>query len=163
MNRVYLTKEGYEKLRSELKRLQNKERPAVIEQLTRAREFGDLSENAEYAAAKEKQMQLEQRIATIHEKLTRSEIIDEAQIPKDKAYLGATVTLKDKNKGGEVAYTLVSTHEADFSANKISTESPVGKAMLGKKVGDAVEANVPAGTLKYEIVSITRLGEVRAG
>ena len=156
MNRVYLTKEGYEKLRSELERLEKDERPVVIESISRAREFGDLSENAEYAAAKERQMHLEKRIAEIHEKLTRSEIIDESQIPKDKAYLGATVTLKEADGGNEVTYMLVSTDEADFAANKISTESPVGKAMLGKKVGEKVEATVPAGTLSYEIVSIDR-------
>ena len=85
MNRVYLTKAGYEKLRSELVQLEKEERPVVIDAISRAREFGDLSENAEYAAAKERQMHLEKRIAEIHEKLTRSEIIDEAQIPKDKA------------------------------------------------------------------------------
>ena len=156
MNRVYLTNEGYEKLRSELEKLEKEERPVVIDAIARAREFGDLSENAEYAAAKERQMHLEKRIAEIHEKLTRSEIIDEAQIPKDKAYLGATVTLKDENNGGKLTYKLVSTDEADFSQNKISTASPVGKAMLGKKVGEKVEATVPAGTLNYEILSIDR-------
>ncbi len=156
MNRVYLTKEGYEKLRSELEKLEKEERPVVIEAIAHAREFGDLSENAEYAAAKERQMHLERRIAEIHEKLTRSEIIDESQIPKDKAYLGAMVTLKDESSGDEITYTLVSTDEADFNANKISTESPVGKAMLGKKVGEKVEATVPAGTLNYEILAINR-------
>jgi len=156
MNRVYLTKEGYEKLRSELEKLEREERPVVIEAISRAREFGDLSENAEYAAAKERQMHLERRIAEIHEKLTRSEIIDEAQMPKDKAYLGAKVTLKDNKNGEEITYMLVSTDESDFSVNKISTESPVGKAMLGKKVGDQIEATVPAGTLSYEILSIDR-------
>ena len=156
MNRVYLTKEGYEKLRRELEKLEKEERPVVIEAIATAREFGDLSENAEYAAAKERQMHLEKRIAGIHEKLTRSEIIDESQIPKDKAYLGATVTLKDEKTGNEVTYMLVSTDEADFSENKISTESPVGKAMLGKKVGEKVEATVPAGSLKYEIIAIDR-------
>ncbi len=156
MNRVYLTKEGYEKLRSELEKLEKEERPVVIEAIATAREFGDLSENAEYAAAKERQMHLEKRIAGIHEKLTRSEIIDESQIPKDKAYLGATVTLKDEKTVNEVTYMLVSTDEADFSENKISTESPVGKAMLGKKVGEIVEATVPAGSLEYEIIAIDR-------
>ena len=156
MNRVYLTKEGYEKLRSELEKLEKEERPVVIEAIATAREFGDLSENAEYAAAKERQMHLEKRIAGIHEKLTRSEIIDESQIPKDKAYLGATITLKDEKTGNEVTYMLVSTDEADFSENKISTESPVGKAMLGKKVGEKVEATVPAGSLKYEVIAIDR-------
>ena len=156
MNRVYLTKEGYAKLRGELQRLEKEERPVVIESISRAREFGDLSENAEYAAAKERQMHLEKRIAELHDKLTRSELIDESQMPKDKAYLGATVTLKETKSGNNVTYMLVSTDESDFNANKISTESPVGKAMLGKKVGEKVEATVPAGTLNYEIVSIER-------
>ncbi len=156
MNRVYLTKEGYEKLRSELEQLQTKERPKVVDAIARAREFGDLSENAEYAAAKERQMQLEGRIAEIHEKLTRSEIIDESQIPKDKAYLGALVKLLDKKKDTEVTYKLVSTDEADFTENKISTESPIGKALLGKSVGDQVEATVPAGKLEFEILKISR-------
>ena len=156
MKRVYLTNEGYKKLRSELEKLQKVERPIVIKALSAAREFGDLSENAEYAAAKEKQLHLERRIAEIHDKLTRSEIIDESQMPKDKAYLGATVTLKDEANGNEVTYMLVSTDEADFSENKISTESPVGKAMLGKKVGEKVEATVPAGNLSYKILAIDR-------
>jgi transcription elongation factor GreA len=156
MKRVYLTKEGYELLRSDLERLEKEERPIVVDAISRAREFGDLSENAEYAAAKERQLHLERRIAAIHDKLTRSEIIDESQIPKDQAYLGATIKLREEGSGNEVTYMLVSTDESDFSKNKISTESPVGKAMLGKKVGEKVEATVPAGTLNYEILSINR-------
>ena len=156
MNRVYLTKEGYEKLRSELEELQTRERPKVVQALKRAREFGDLSENAEYAAAKERQIHLESRIMQIHEKLTRSEIIDESQIPKDKAYLGAIVKLRDKKKDVEVTYMLVSTDEADFAENKISTESPIGKAMLGKGVGAQIEATVPVGKLEFEILDISR-------
>ena len=156
MNRVYLTKEGYEKLRSELEELQTRERPKVVQALKRARGFGDLSENAEYAAAKERQMHLESRIMQIHEKLTRSEIIDESQIPKDKAYLGAIVKLRDKKKDVEVTYMLVSTDEADFAENKISTESPIGKAMLGKGVGAQIEATVPVGKLEFEILDISR-------
>lgn len=155
-NRVYLTKEGYEKLRSELEELQTRERPKVVDAIARAREFGDLSENAEYHAAKERQMQLERRIADIHEKLTRSEIIDDAQIPADQAYLGATVKLQDRNNDTEVSYMLVSTDEADFSENKISTESPIGKAMLGKRVGEIIEATVPVGKLEFEILDISR-------
>ncbi len=156
MKRIYLTNAGYERLRSELERLERKERPLVVKALSHAREFGDLSENAEYAAAKERQLHLEMRIAEIYEKLTRSEIIDESQIPKDKAYLGALVTLREDGTEKEVTYRLVSTDEADFSQNKISTESPVGKAMLGKKVGDKVEATVPAGMLNYKIIVIDR-------
>ena len=156
MSRVYLTKEGYEKIRKELERLQTKERPATIKAIARARGFGDLSENAEYAAAKERQMFLENKIMTLQDKLARSEIIDESRMPKDKAYLGATVNLKDTKTGEEIQYTLVSTDEADFEQNKISTQSPVGRAILGKEVGDVVEARVPVGTFTYEITSITR-------
>ena len=156
MDRVYLTKEGYEKIRSEFERLKTKERPAVIKSISAAREFGDLSENAEYHAAKEKQLFLEQKIMELQDKLIRSEIIDESQMPKDKAYLGARVLLKDKKSGDEIEYTLVSTDEADFEQNKISTQSPVGRALLGKGPGEEVEAKVPVGILKYKIISISR-------
>lgn len=156
MERIYLTKEGYEKIRSELERLSTVERPAVIKAIASAREFGDLSENAEYHAAKERQMFVEKKIAELQDKLVRSEIIDESQMPKDKAYLGAKVTLKDKKTGKKIQYTLVSTDEADFEQNKISTQSPVGRALLGKGIGDEVEAKVPVGTLHYEIVAVTR-------
>lgn len=157
MNRVYLTKEGYEKIRSELVRLQSEDRPNVIAAIKKAREFGDLSENAEYHAAKERQAFLEKKIAQLQTKLTNSEIVDETQIPKDKAYLGATVKLKDQKNGNEIQYKLVSTDEADFAENKISTESPIGKALLGKAVADVVEIQVPVGTLVYEILSIERI------
>ena len=156
MSRVYLTQGGYKKIRTEPLRLQSEDRPAVIEALSRAREFGDLSENAEYHAAKERQMFVEKKIAELHDKLTRSEIIEEHKMPKDKAYLGATVTLEDKKSGEEIQYTLVSTEEADFEQNKISTQSPIGKALLGKKAGDVVEAKVPVGTLVYEVLTIHR-------
>ena len=156
MGRVYLTKEGYEKIRSELERLQTKERPVVIKAIATAREFGDLSENAEYHAAKERQAFLEGKIAELSDKLLRSEIIDERKMPKDKAYLGANVVLKDLQSGEEIAYKLVSTDEADFEQNKISTESPIGRALLGKGAGEKVAAKVPVGTLHYEILSISR-------
>jgi len=156
MDRVYLTKQGYEKLRQKLEKFLTEDRPAVIKDIARAREFGDLSENAEYHAAKERQLFLENQIAEIQGKLSRSEIIDERKMPKDKAYLGATVRMKDAKSGQEIQYMLVSTDEADFEQNKISTQSPVGKALLGKGPGEIVEANVPAGTLTYEILEITR-------
>lgn len=157
MNRVYLTKEGYEKIRSELVRLQTEDRPNVIAAIKKAREFGDLSENAEYHAAKERQAFLENKIASLQTKLTNSEIVDETQIPKDKVYLGATVKMKDQKTGDNIQYKLVSTDEADYSENKISTESPIGKALLGKAVSDVVEIQVPVGTLTYEILEITRV------
>ncbi len=150
MNRVYLTKNGYETIRTELIRLQTKERPTVIAAIKKAREFGDLSENAEYHATKERQAFLEKKIAELHEKLTNSEIIDESQIPKDKAYLGATVKLQDKKN------TLVTVEEADFDQKKISTASPIGKALLGKRVGEVVDVQVPVGILTYEILDISR-------
>lgn len=156
MSRIYLTIEGYEKIRSELERLQTRERPSVIKAIAEAREYGDLSENAEYHAAKERQEFIENKIMELQEKLVHSEIIDESRMPKDKAYLGARVTLKDKKTGEEIQYILVSTEEADFEQNKISTQSLVGRAILGKSIGDQVEARVPVGTLKYEILAITR-------
>ena len=156
MGRVYLTKAGYEKIRSEIERLQTKERPVVIKAITTAREFGDLSENAEYHAAKERQAFVEGKIAELSDKLLRSEIIDENKMPKDKAYLGARVKLKDKKSDQEIEYTLVSTDEADFEQNKISTQSPIGRALLGKGVGDQVEAKVPVGTFHYQILAISR-------
>ena len=156
MDRVYLTKDGYETIRQEMERLRTQDRPSVIKAIAAAREFGDLSENSEYHAAKERQLFVENRIAQLQDKLVRSEIVDESRMPKDKAFLGSVVTLKDKKTGKEIQYTLVSTDEADFERNKISTESPVGRAMLGKGVGDAVEAKAPVGTLRYEILSIAR-------
>ncbi len=156
MSRVYLTIKGYEKIRSQLERLQTEERPSAIKAIAEAREYGDLSENAEYHAAKERQEFIENKIIELQEKLVYSEIIDESRMPKDKAYLGAKVTLKDKKTGKEIQYTLVSTEEADFEQKKISTQSLVGRAILGKGIGDQVEAKVPIGTLKYEILAITR-------
>ncbi len=156
MDRLFLTKDGYKKIRTELERLRTRERPAVIEALARAREHGDLSENAEYHSAKERQMFVEKKIAELQDKLVRSEIIDESLMPKDKAYIGATVTIKDRRTGEQIRYTLVSTDEADFEQNKISTQSPVGRALLGKGVGEYVEAKVPVGTLSYEILDISR-------
>ncbi len=152
----YITRGGYEKLEKELHHLMSVERPAVIKSLTHARSFGDLSENAEYAAAKERQLQVESKINVISQQLSSLIIIDESMIPSDKAYLGATVKLKDKKTGEEITYRLVSTVEADFNENKISTESPVGRALLGKKAGEAVEITVPAGKLSYKILSVSR-------
>lgn len=152
----YITRAGYEKLEKELQRLMSVERPAVIKSLTHARSYGDLSENAEYSAAKERQLQVESRINALSRQLSSSIIIDESMIPTDKAYLGATVRLKDKKTGEEITYRLVSTVEADFNENKISTESPVGRALLGKMAGEAVEITVPAGNLSYEILSVSR-------
>lgn len=152
----YITRSGYEKLEKELQHLRSVERPAVIKHLSHARSYGDLSENAEYSAAKERQWQVESKIKTLTEKLASSIILDESMIPTDKAYLGATVKIRDKKTGEEITYRLVSSVESDFSQNKISTESPVGRALLGKAAGDEVEISVPAGKLAYEVLSISR-------
>jgi len=152
----YITRGGYEKLEKELQHLKSVERPAVIKSLTHARSYGDLSENAEYSAAKERQLQVESKINSISQRLASSIIVDESMIPADKAYLGATVRLKDKKTGEEITYRLVSTVEADFNENKISTESPVGRALLGKMAGESVEITVPAGKFAYEILSVSR-------
>ena len=156
MSEVYLSREGYEKLQGELKELKDKERPSVRLSLQRAREFGDLSENAEYLAAKERLMFLEQRIGKLEETLSRVHLLENEDIPDDKVYIGATVDLLDLKKQREFKYTLVAPEEADFEAGKISTISPIGKGLLGHAEGEEVEIQVPAGMLHYRIVKITR-------
>jgi len=156
MSDVYLSRDGVQKLQDELKELKTSERPTVRAALQRAREFGDLSENAEYSAAKERLMFLEQRIAKLEETLSRARLIENENIPDDKVYIGATVELKDLTKKKGLTYTLVSPEEADFEEGKISTVSPIGKGLLGKEEGDEVEIEVPAGKLHYKILNISR-------
>ena len=153
---IYLTKEGFQKLRDELERLKTEERRKISKAIGTARLQGDLSENAEYDAAKDAQAHNEARIAELEAKLARGRIIDDKDIPKDKAFIGATVSLKDLETDEEMSYTLVSAEEANYEENKISITSPVGKALLGKKINDEVEINVPAGVLKYRIIKIKR-------
>ncbi len=156
MKRIKLTRTGFDQLQEELKHLREVKRPRVIEAIRVAREKGDLRENAEYDAAREEQGFLEKRIAELQEQLTSAEIIDDQDIDSSKAYLGAKILLKDLKRVKEVAYILVSKEEADLKQSKISAESPIGKALLGKSAGDIVEITIPAGTLQYEILSITR-------
>ena len=156
MSEVYLSREGYEKLQGELKELKDKERPHVRLSLQRAREFGDLSENAEYLAAKERLMFLEQRIGKLEETLSRVHLLENEDIPDDKVYIGATVDLFDLKKDRELKYTLVAPEEANFEEGKISTISPIGKGLLGHAEGEEVEIKVPAGMLHYRIIKITR-------
>jgi len=152
---IHLTREGYEKLHEEFKVLKSR-RKELSEAIAKARAHGDLSENAEYDAAKEAQAFNEKRIADLEEKLTRVRVIDAAAAAPGKAFVGTTVRLKDLGTGEEVSYMLVSEEEADFLANKISITSPVGSAFLGKERGARVEIKVPAGTLRYEILEVTR-------
>jgi len=121
-----------------------------------AREKGDISENAEYDAAKDAQGMLEKRIVELDDKLSRATIMENVEIASDKAYIGATIKVKDISSGDESNYTLTAQEEANFSEGKISVDSPIGKALLGHKVGDSVEIKVPAGILKYKILKIIR-------
>ncbi|MEC7226551.1 MAG: transcription elongation factor GreA [Candidatus Latescibacterota bacterium] len=156
MSEVYLSRDGYAKLKEELKELKETERPTVRQALQRAREFGDLSENAEYAAAKERLMFLEQRISRLEDTLSRATLLENEAIPEDKVYIGATVELVDLKRDRELTYMLVAPEEADFEAGKISTTSPIGKGLLGHSEGEEVEIKVPAGVLNYRIVKISR-------
>jgi transcription elongation factor GreA len=156
MEIIHLSKEGAEKLQQELHRLKTIDRMEVVREIKRAREFGDLSENAEYHAAKEKQVFIERKIAELEDQLTRVRIIEAGDIDASKAYLLSTVKLRDCRNGEELEYTLVSAEEADIDNNKISIKSPIGRGLLGKSAGDKVQIQVPAGMIEYEILAVTR-------
>ena len=156
MGYVTLTREGRDKFVSELELLKGTKRREVAKALSEARAHGDLSENAEYDAAKEAQAHNEKKISEIEDILIRARIMDDSVIAPDEALLGAKVKVMDKETSEEFVYMLVSEEESDFSENKISFTSPVGKALLGHKVGDVVEISVPAGTINYEITKISR-------
>jgi transcription elongation factor GreA len=153
---IYMTKEGRIKLEQELKRLKYEDRPNVVAEIKRTRELGDLSENAEYHAAKEAQRMLEHKISELELKLSRVQSVDVDDIPTDKVYLFAKVLVKDLDDGEEIEYQIVPAEEADADNDIISVASPVARAMLGKAVGDTVEISVPAGTIQYEIMKISR-------
>lgn len=153
---TYVTRDGYEKIRKELEFLKSVKRRELSKEIAKARSHGDISENAEYEAAKEAQGLNEKRIAELEEKLSRTQILDDSDIPKDEALLGASIKLKDIDTSEEMVYTLVSELEADFSQGKISVTSPVGRALLGHKKGEAINIDVPAGKLRYKILEITR-------
>jgi len=154
--KVFLTHEGFEKLQGKLKALKGKKRREIANALESARLLGDISENAEYESAKQEQGINEGRIMELEDKFARAQIIDEKNISKDKAYVGATVKLKDTDSGEDITYKLMSEDEADFAQGKISISSPVGKALLGKKKGELVNIKIPAGVLKYKVVDISR-------
>lgn len=156
MTITYMTQEGYDKLIEDLKYLQRVRRREIARDLEVARSHGDLKENAEYDAAKEAQAMNERRIAELSEKLAISRVLDDRDIPKDKAYLGATVKLKDLDDGEEIAYMLVAEAEADFLKDKISVTSPIGKGLLGHGIDEEVEIEAPAGILRYKILDIKR-------
>jgi transcription elongation factor GreA len=155
-NKNYLSREGYEELQEELHKLKTSERKRIAQAIAEARDKGDLSENAEYDAAKEEQGKLEARIADLEKKLANAQILEEEDVKTDKAYLLSTVTILNKNNDKEMKYKLVSADESDLKQNKLSIESPIGKAVLGSEEGETVEVEVPAGKLKLEILSIDR-------
>ena len=152
----YYTEEGLKKLKAELNQLRDVERPKASQAIAEARDKGDLSENAEYDAAKEAQGLLEMKIAKLEELLANARLIDESQLDTSKVLVLSTVKLRNQQNGMELAYTLVAESEADLKAGKISVTSPIGKGLLGKKVGETAEIQVPNGTLTFEILEITR-------
>lgn len=153
---VYLSHEGYEKLRKELEQLKTVKRREISKAIGEARAHGDLSENAEYTYAKEAQGLNEKRIAELEDKLSRAKLIDESAMSKDEILIGAKVKLKDLDSSEDLEYSLVAEEEADYSAGKISITSPVGAALLGHKENDTVKINIPAGTLRYKVIKISR-------
>lgn len=153
---VYLTEEGLQELKDELHTLRTKERARIADEIAEARAKGDLSENAEYDAAKEAQGHLEARISKLETMIARARLVDESQVDPSKAYILSTVRVKNRSTDSEQTYTLVSEREADISEGKISVDSPVGQGLLGKSEGDVVEIDVPAGTVELEILEISR-------
>lgn len=150
----YFTKEALEKLKNELEHLTSVERPKISRQIAEARDKGDLSENAEYDAAKEAQGMLEMKIAKLQDKIAQARIIDESKIDTSKAYIYSTVTIKNTNNGSKMKYTLVNESESSLKEGKISVDSPIGKGLLGHEIGDKVEIDVPAGKMPFEIIDI---------
>ena len=153
---VYLTKEGRIKIELELQKLKTEDRRKTSAEIGRARELGDLSENAEYHAAKEKQVAIERKIAALEDKLSRVLTVDPDQISTDKAYIFAKVKVKDVDSGEEIVFTLSPPEEADMLNDIVSIESPIGAGLLGKGIGEVAEIKVPVGILRYEIIEITR-------
>jgi transcription elongation factor GreA len=151
---VILTPEGYEKLKQEIEYLSTDKRREVAERIRVAREFGDIAENAEYDDAKNEQMLLEHRIATLEERLRNAQVIDKKSIAKDVVSVGSKVKLRDVDAKQTVEYHIVGSAEANPSENKLSNESPVGKAIIGKKKGETVEVAAPRGALKFKILEI---------
>ena len=155
MNRHPITPEGLKKLQEELKRLRSSERPRVIEAISEARGHGDISENAEYDAAKEQQAFLEKKIRDLEHRIANSNVVDPSEVGTDKVVFGVQVTVQDLESGEESSYQIVGADEADVSSQRISVTSPVARALIGKKVGDIVQVQVPKGLLELEVLDIS--------
>ena len=154
MDRVPMTAGGYDRLTEELRRLKSVERPRIIKALEVAREMGDISENAEYHAAKEQQGLTERRVYEIEDKLRRAEVIDVSKLKGKEIKFGATVRLEDEDTEQRTTYQIVGTDEADIKDGRLSITSPLARALIGKAVGDSVEVNTPGGAKAYEIVTV---------
>ena len=151
----YMTQEGFDALKEEIRQLERVERPKISAQIAEARDKGDLSENAEYDAAKEAQGMLELKIAKLKEALANARVIDPKDLDISKVNILSTVKLLNKKFNKEVSYTIVTEKEADLKQNKISSLSPIGKALLGKKIGEVVDVQVPAGLIQFEVLDIS--------
>lgn len=153
---VYFTEEGLRKLKDDLHYLKTKERPAISKQIAEARDKGDLSENAEYDAAKEAQGMLELKISKLEETLSNARVVDESQLDTSKVLILSKVTIKNVKNGQKMSYTLVPENEADLKSGKISVNSPIAKGLLGKKKGEKADVTVPNGMMTFEIIDISR-------
>jgi transcription elongation factor GreA len=155
MERVPMTLKGFQNLEEELQRLKAVERPRIIAAISEARAHGDLSENAEYHAAKEQQGMNEARVAEIEDKINRAEVIDISKMSGDTIKFGATVTLSDEDSGDKVTYTIVGDTEANLRDRKISISSPIGRALIGKSKGESVDVTTPKGTRTFEVLKVS--------
>ncbi|HET6223655.1 MAG TPA: transcription elongation factor GreA [Dongiaceae bacterium] len=154
MSKIPMTADGLQRLEEELRHLKLVERPAVIRAIAEAREHGDLSENAEYHAARERQSFIEGRVAELEDKIARAEVIDVSKLSGKQVMFGATITLVDEDTDEKASYQIVGPDEADVKAKRLSVTSPLARALIGKKVGDSVEVTTPSGSKSYEIVRV---------
>ena len=154
MEKVPMTEAGYENLLKELKRLKTEERPAIIRAIEEARAYGDISENAEYHAAKERQAFIESRVAEIEDKTARAEVIDVSKLSGKQIKFGATIRLADEDTDARITYQIVGTDESDIKSGLLSISSPLARALIGKTKGDSVEVVTPGGSKAYEIISL---------
>jgi transcription elongation factor GreA len=152
--KIPMTSDGYQRLEEELRHLKLNERPAIIRAIAEAREHGDLSENAEYHAARERQSFIEGRVAELEDKIARAEVIDVSKLSGKQVMFGATITVVDEDTDEKNSYQIVGPDEADVKAKRLSITSPLARAVIGKKVGDSVEVTTPNGSKSYEIVKV---------
>ncbi len=153
---IYMSREGIEKIKNELKHLLEVEQPRLSKKLANAREYGDLAENAEYEVAREEMENLQRRIARLQETLSRAQIFDPKGMDPEEITLFSKVELLDRKRGKKITYTLVSPEEVDIDQHRISVMSPVGKALIGRRAGEELSIEVPAGVIEYKILSVTR-------